>query len=88
MRIATYYLALPTLCCTAIGNRGLQRRLQPNIDILSLIEQSDLGEAMSLMVSNEEVSRDDTNTRIEPCSSPSATWLKQQISRIAYNEDS
>lgn len=82
MRIATYYLALPTLCCTAIGNQGLQRRLQPDNGIVSFIEQSHLSEAMSLMVSNEEVSRDNSNAGIEPCSSPSATWLKQQVSNV------
>ena len=86
MRIASYYLALPTLCCTAIGNHGQLQRLKANKDIIGF-EQSDLGEAMSLMVFNEDVSGDDTNARIEPCSSPSATWLRKQISRIASDED-
>lgn len=80
MKDSIIFTILCTLSMLSVAQGTSRRRLQLNP--MASIEQTEVMQgAMSVMVSREDPA--DANSRVAPCSSPSALWLREQVADVS-----
>ena len=82
MKVYSTFAILYAASTTRTAQGGSQRRLWPNPAVIDLIANTEIFSASRPVLVSREDPTDESSART-PCSSPSAQWLRQQVSNVS-----